>query len=399
MNKKQFLNYFLNVPISINNLYGDPFFKTQRENTFRKLNNLINTGHKGIVSIITKSEINEDDVKRLKLIKDKLNLIVLVSCSELPYSIEKVPGNRYKTLQRCIESNIPAIAYVRPFIPKYNTCEKIIRNMLKKISETKCKRIVVSGLRGTDDVLLNSEISKEEIENWSLRVKIMPLDVGKYIEKYSNEYGLKVYKRTSCGVSAELNMKYSYNPYYHSPQLAGCEECELKRTCFDKQKEFYPTKEDLDFIKILGYDAQIVNVNNFDLCNVDPQKRTECLSCCTACFVLKRYAIELFDKDICLGDLGLLRLLVKKLVFKKETIDVGEKDIAIPQKSSLQNLNLYTLNSWWSYSRNISNCYNCSYCIVKHYNDGKKEGFSEECGDIPLNIGNKIWNRYMERSN
>lgn len=389
--EEKFLNYFLNIPVSINNLYGDPFFKVQEENTFNKLKNIAETNHKGIVSIITKSEISSDNIERLKYFNSLLNLIVLVSCSELPSSIEKVNGNRYNSLRRCVETKIPVIAYVRPFIPGLNTTKESIENMLRQIAETGCKRIVVCGLRGSDSILLNSNIEKEKLHEWSLRVKIMPPDVKAYILEFSEKYNLKIYDRTSCGVAAELGLDYSYNPYYHSPQLAGCRNCELKETCFDKQRSFIPTEEDYEFIRSLGYHPTIANENDFEICRVDPQKRKECVSCCTSCFMLKRHAIQLSDENICLGDLSLLRLLVKKLVFKKGVIDFGDKDIAKPKNPFLSDLNLYILNSWWSYSRNISSCYNCSYCIVKHYNSDKWNSFSEECGEIPFYAGKKIW--------
>ena len=52
MNKEQFLHYFQHLPVSINNLYGDPFFPLQRANTLAKLSSLRATDHKGIVKKI-----------------------------------------------------------------------------------------------------------------------------------------------------------------------------------------------------------------------------------------------------------------------------------------------------------------------------------------------------------
>lgn len=63
MTNEEFINYFINLPVSINNLYGDPFFPTQTENTFSKLDELQADGHKGIVSIITKTEITPETYK------------------------------------------------------------------------------------------------------------------------------------------------------------------------------------------------------------------------------------------------------------------------------------------------------------------------------------------------
>ena len=82
MNKEQFLHYFQYIPVSINNLYGDPFFPLQRANTLVKLSSLRATNHKGIVSIITKSELTEADVLAIK--ETNLKVVILVSVSELP---------------------------------------------------------------------------------------------------------------------------------------------------------------------------------------------------------------------------------------------------------------------------------------------------------------------------
>ena len=108
MKLKKFINYFANIPVSINNLYGDPFFYTQIENTFKKLENLRKSGHKGIVSIITKSEITKEIALELSNYIKDLKLVVLVSISELPFKIEKVVGNRYNTLGLCEKYNIPS---------------------------------------------------------------------------------------------------------------------------------------------------------------------------------------------------------------------------------------------------------------------------------------------------
>ena len=75
----KFIRYFQNIPVSINNLYGDPFFCNQVENTFEKLDKLRESKHTGIVSIITKTEINADIALRLSEYTKDLNLVVLVS--------------------------------------------------------------------------------------------------------------------------------------------------------------------------------------------------------------------------------------------------------------------------------------------------------------------------------
>lgn len=93
MNKEQFLRFFQYIPVSINNLYGDSFFPLQRANTLAKLSSLRTTNHKGIVSIITKSELTEADVLAIK--ETNLKAVILVSVSELPN--KKQEGTAYSS--------------------------------------------------------------------------------------------------------------------------------------------------------------------------------------------------------------------------------------------------------------------------------------------------------------
>ncbi len=398
MNKKTFFDYFGNVPVSINNLYGDPFFSLQVKNTFEKLESLKNTQHKGIVSIITKSEITEEQAIKLSEYSKALKLVVLVSISGL--TNKKVEGmpyectakNRYNTLYLCKKYNIPSLAYVRPFIPPYNTSRQCIEEIFKNVSKSGITTMIVSGLRGNDEILLNSGISKEEKDKWSFRVKIIPSDVRKILNEMKEKYAITLFERTSCGVAYVLNEKISYNPYQASPQLAKCYNCPLKSTCFDKRDEIKPTKDDIEFVKLLGYDAHLNIYDKGQICNVDPQKRTECESCCTSCYKLKRNAIQL-DKieNVSLGDTSVLRLLTKKLVYGNGVREVGDKNVAYPTSSILTGLPIYVVNSWWVYARSMPKCYNCSYCMIgKYYSECYN---TEEMGSNPIEVAKMIWNK------
>lgn len=82
--KEEFIKHFQHIPVAVNNLYGDPFSPTQIEDTFEKLDALEKNQHQGIVSIITKPEISEDNIR--KLTEYHLQLVVLVSMSGLEKS-------------------------------------------------------------------------------------------------------------------------------------------------------------------------------------------------------------------------------------------------------------------------------------------------------------------------
>ena len=392
MNKEQFLHYFQHIPVSINNLYGDPFFSLQRNNTFAKLNSLESTNHKGIVSIITKSELTESDILEIK--SKNLKTIILVSVSGLPNkkiqgtAYELTTGNRYNTLALCCKHSLPALAYVRPFVPPFNTSRETIHRMLAKIATTGIKNVIVSGLRGDDEILAKSGLTKSEYDKWSWRVKKIPKDIRAIIDQESTSMGLRLFERTSCGVCYVLSENHSYNPYYSAPQLCKCDQCPLKSTCFAKRDSFIPTDTDLELCEALGYDAEKLVVPHGEMCKTEPSKRTECMSCCTSCFMLNRSGIRIKGEDLKLGDVGLLRLLTHKLVYAKDVYDTGRIDIGNPQV----NPNWYILNSWWSFSREISQCYGCSYCVVKHYNNEPAE-----YGGNPVLEAEKYWDeRYSE---
>lgn len=125
------MEYFLNIPVSINNLYGDPFYKDQIENTFSKLYSLHKSGHKGVVSIITKTEIDEQIALRLGYYAKRLKLIILLSISELPTRIEGAPGDRYNTISKCLKYGVPILPYIRPFIPGENTSPEILDKLFQ----------------------------------------------------------------------------------------------------------------------------------------------------------------------------------------------------------------------------------------------------------------------------
>lgn len=382
MKKEKFVSYFRNIPVAVNNLYGDPFLPVQKENTLEKLEALKKSGHEGIIGIITKSELTKTDVLAIKNTSPKA--IVLVSVSGLPKkgegACEPVVGDRLKTLALCKENDVPAIAYVRPFIPPYNTDRETIRSVFDGIRESGVHDVVVAGLRGDDAILAKSGVKPSEYECWSYRVKKIPPEIRAIIDEESN--GLRVFERTSCGVSAVLGLPYSYNPYYSAPQLCKCASCPLKATCFDKRDFFVPSDDDVELCRELGYDAEKIIVPHGEMCRTIPSKRTECVSCCTSCFKLSRSGIRIKGGNLKLGDTSLLRLLTKRLVYADGIYDTGRQDIAQPEA----NPNFYLLNSWWSYSREISACYGCSYCIVTHY-----ENEPREYGGIPVMEAEKFW--------
>ena len=167
--------------MSINNLYGDSFYKDQIENTFSKLYSLHKSGHKGVVSIITKTEIDEQTALRLGYYAKRLKLIILLSISELPTRIEGVPGDRYNTISKCLKYGVPILPYIRPFIPGENTSPEILDklfNRIKKEFGNNNYSVIISGLRGDEEILNKFSLTRE----YNLRVKIIPTHIKEYLQ-------------------------------------------------------------------------------------------------------------------------------------------------------------------------------------------------------------------------
>ena len=205
----------------------------------------------------------------------------MVSISGLPQNsdspiIEHTIGNRYNTLYRCNNNNIPAIAYIRPFIPPYNTNEKVIEEIFKNIEKAGTKVAIIAGLRGDDSILENNGLIDEK-RKWSYRVKKIPKEIKEILIEKSDKYNIKLFERTSCGISYVLNLKKSYNPYYSAPQLCNCYDCPLKETCFEKRDSFIPTNKDLQLCEMLGYKPVLHLIDKGEMCSTNPEKELNVL--------------------------------------------------------------------------------------------------------------------------
>lgn len=357
------------IPVSVNNYYGDPVI--QWEDTLHKISVLSRDGHKGPVSIITKGYISPKMARELKEASKGLNLIVLVSISELPLNIEPIiPQGRYETLCSLNREEIPAIAYIRPFIPPYNTTAKTIRKMYAKISETSTGTAIVSGFRGNDEIIAGTNPAQKE--KWVTRVKLMPDGISSIIEECSEKFGIKTFSRTSCGVSYKLGFKRSFNPYYNSPAASGCGTCPLKPTCGPE-----PLKpKSLELIELLGYEVDYISETQPSVCTVTAANRLSCKSCCTSCFVLGGVQrIDCKTSGVRLGDIAFMRFLTGALCSGKDVADTGKADVGHVHfpKMPMPEAEIHCINTWYPWARQMSKCFGCSYCITKVFDLKEKE--------------------------
>jgi len=360
--------YLKKIPVAVNNYFGDPVL--QWENTIQKIRTLSKDNHQGIVSIITKGFITPKMASELCIAGKGLNLIVLVSISGFSKEIEPIgQTHRYLTLKNVNNANIPTIGYVRPLTPPYNTDEQTLNEIFKNISESGCKNIVISGFRGSDNII--NQMKPDQKLKWVLRVKLMPQEIEKICRRLAKEYNLHIFTRTSCGVAVVLGFDRSFNPYYNSPKSAGCEYCSIKDTCEHTE----PNKGAMKFIQSLGYDIKYISRPG-QSCMVSPANRLSCISCCTSCFVLKNAPhIIVKNKNIRLGDISFIRFVTGVLVCQDGVIDGGKKDVGHVEFPGLQmpSCAIHCINTWYVWARQRAKCYDCQYCITTVYDLDERE--------------------------
>lgn len=375
--------YLQKIPIAINNYYGDPVL--QWENTLEKVCTLAQDKHLGPVGIITKGEITPSMAQELKDSAQDLKLVVLVSISELPKEVEPVgQAHRYRTLKNLVSVGIPAIGYVRPMVPPFNTDMKTIDNMFHKIKDAGCDHIIVSGFRGDDHII--DQMQPDRKQEWVLRVKLMSPEIGKICRETAEHYGLYMFTRTSCGVASVLKLKRSFNPYYISPRGAGCDTCSLNSTCGHVE----PDPSALNFLESLGYDLEYTT-NSGQKCQVDPANRLSCLSCCTSCFVINNTPrITIKNPNIRLGDVAFVRFITGGVLTSKENVvDGGDPNVGHVNFPSIKmpSSEVHCINTWYVWAHQQTTCYQCHYCITTVY---KLE--EREYGSSPKELSNYLDN-------
>lgn len=384
--KERWRQILRELPVAINNFYGDPV--VQWKNTIEKLENLEKNRHAGPVGIIMKGKLNEEKVAELKEKKEKgLNLVTLISISELPDMEGTGSEHRYENIKMLAENGVPTIAYIRPMMPPFNTSEEIIDKIFSKLKEVGCKMAITSGFRG-DEALVNKLTPDEHIE-WAMRVKVMPGEIYQRIKKHAEKNDIQLFTRTACAVSAATGEEKTYNPYYNSPNLVKCKElhCSIQDTCAPLHE---PKEGSLELIKQLGFNAEFIPANNGKACGVSGEDRLKCPSCCTTCYFSKNIPHLLVKSNVSLGDLAFIRFVTGMMAMQPERNDDGSKEVGkirFPNYPEIDNAQ--ALNSWWPMSRNIEKCFGCKYCIVgEYYNE---TGQNIEVGFPPSELVDRVF--------
>jgi hypothetical protein len=175
------LDILRDLPVSINNIIGDPFIADQTENTFSKLESLRDSGHRGPISIITKSKLGVSELSRLSDYLGFGNLIIfytLTGMNEGGISFEERVGV-YEKLVKTVPN---LVLLFRPVIKGHNDSKEMINSIVKVCSDTNT-RLVYTGFYN----------EKKE--------KILDKDTEREIVNCADEKDVKVFSKSACATS------------------------------------------------------------------------------------------------------------------------------------------------------------------------------------------------------
>ncbi len=368
------------MPVAVNNFYGDPTLLW--ENTIEKVERLAEDSHRGPVGILTRGLIDPGMARELRDAAEGLSLIGVVSISGLPLKIEPVSTEaRYKTIANLREAGIPVLVCVRPIVMSMNGDWETLESLIRGSSEAGAKHFVVSGIRGNDEILLRSGLTREELNIYTLRIKVLPPGMGEFIDEMASRYAVDISTRVACGVSKALDLERCYNHYQASPLLSRCDKCVFKERC---RSEVRIDEVSLEIVSRFGYDVVPI-IREAHYCSVDPKTRKSCPSCCTCCFMQDNTRIEVRNENTTLGDLGFIRFVTGVPAVKHGVVD-GSPDAGHVHLWKYPEVkHVRTVNSWYALSRSTQKCYGCSYCIVKAYDVGE-----EDYGVYPSDLARMI---------
>jgi len=221
-------------PVSINCNFIDPFLPQTKDSTFHILEMLEARGLRNIVSLITKSSISNEEIRRLERLRN-LNLEVCVSYSDMPREIEPVGNDgRIDFLMRLRDSRLKTLLFYRPLVVGWNTGDRNIRKALGVAKKARVDVIMVGGL-------LLAESIREYIQRRGFQVpeyqtedkkKYLPGELRDKIFAVYRELGISIpmVRRTSCGRSVIRGI-----PDYNGHWIAPDKNC--WPTCPSKQRE------------------------------------------------------------------------------------------------------------------------------------------------------------------
>jgi len=216
--------------ISISTGSSEPFLKSNSEDTWSIMNYLISKKLHNPIWIVTKAGIpvnlNEIWKKRfLELKKNKIPIIVSITHSNLPNSIEPFIGERINNWKYFLNTGIYLSHHLRPIIRDVNSSRESILSCLKETLPL-VKSVCIGGLRLDPGIILAWKYASKlstSILPTTPGVKDMPIHVKKTVVSLIKELGYKtpIFEKSSEMISNALEWKdynlYKYRNFKNKP--------------------------------------------------------------------------------------------------------------------------------------------------------------------------------------
>jgi hypothetical protein len=224
--------------VVINCFYGDPLL--QWENTEEYLKRLIEANHQGPVIIITKGCLEHFITELNKY--EKLDLHVALSTIGVESHYDRVSWRSFRESLPLLKE-APRVKFsceFRPIMYGVNDNWDQIEPLFKLCSEYNLP-VGYSGLQGdttTQEFWKRNRINLQPFPGYRFTIKKpISYDCADLIKKASNKWNVPVFKKTSCLISYVHDLSRDYNAHYYRPNEMGCEECVMKKRCFDFKNE------------------------------------------------------------------------------------------------------------------------------------------------------------------
>ena len=228
---------FINLPVSVNIFYGDPLL--YQFDTKRVLKSLSDVKHKGPVIIITHSSFDDKNVRELFKEGEELNIHVGLSFfGNDKYDKRATLKNLETNLNEMfIYHDLYGYTYnieYRPLINGINDDEATIESVFK-LAKMYNTSIAYSGLQVEPELaeyIKENNLPFKPYEGFDFGMK---KNVSKEVENrfrsLSIQYGVPVFKKTSCAITYAQELGHDYNAHYYRPNEVGCPTCPNKHRC------------------------------------------------------------------------------------------------------------------------------------------------------------------------
>lgn len=257
---------FDTIPVVINIFYGDPLIYLK--DTLKCLEILERAKHKGPVIIITKGDMSND---KCWFLDKKWNL-------NIHFGLSFFGNSQYDsvaTLER-LEHNLDVCYYLhnrygysygieyRPIIKGINDSKDVMKKLFK-LAKKYSTTIAYSGLQVEKELaehIKKNNLPFEPYDGYDFGMKKnIGDDVVTNLKKFSQKYGVPIFKKTSCAISYSQQLGRDYNSHYYRPNEMNCAECPNFGIACSDFKQKIDNKENIDYelISKLPFDLKVVH--------------------------------------------------------------------------------------------------------------------------------------------